>query len=81
MINDNFKGFALFSDVMDASLRANNRAAVLANIVADNMQDGKLSPKGVTLTLGYFAAIPKEERAIVQPSFVSKMKERGYELA
>lgn len=81
MIQDNYKGFALFNDVVNAQLRINNQATVLANIAADNMRDSKLSPKGVSLVLGYFSAISPEDRANVQIGFVNKMKEHGFQLS
>ena len=81
MIQDNYKGFALFSDVLDESARSRNRAVVLSNITVDNMRDTKLSPKGVTLVLGYFSAIPKEERQAVQQEYVKEMNTRGFQLS
>jgi len=81
MIQDNYKGFALFSDVMDKEVRIRNRATVLANISQDNMRENKLSPKGVSLVLGYFSSIPEDERLAVRAAFVESMNSRGFELA
>jgi len=81
MTQDNYKGFAMFNDVMDDALRTRNRAVVLSNITVDNMKESKLSPKGVTLVLGYFSSIPQEERKQVQQEFVKEMSSRGFQLS
>jgi len=78
---DKYKGFELFNDVVDLPLRTRNRAVVLANIAVDNMRDKKLSPKGVTLLLGYFNQLPLEERVGVQSAFVEDMSVRGFKLS
>lgn len=79
--NDQYKGFALFSDITDVALRTRNRAVVLANIATDNTRNRRISPSGAGLILGYFNAVPEDERAVVQNAFKSVMSERGYGLA
>lgn len=81
MTKTNYKGFELFSDVADVALKCRNRGVVLANIAVDNMRESKLSPKGVTLVLGYFNSIPEAERKDVQEAFVQSMGERGFQLS
>jgi NADPH-dependent 7-cyano-7-deazaguanine reductase QueF-like protein len=78
---DNYKGFELFNDIAEQSLRTRNRAVVLANMIVDNMREKKLSPKGVTLVLGYFNQIPLPERKEVQAALVEDMSARGFQLA
>ena len=75
-----FKGFDLFTDIEDVSLRNRNRAVVLANIAEDNTRNRLISPGGAGLILGYFKQIPEHERDDVRNQFVQNMKERGYEI-
>lgn len=76
-----YKGFGLFSDIADEALRLRNRAVVLANIAEDNMnKEGRITPKGAALVMGYFNAIPEQERALVFEKFKSNLQERGFEL-
>ncbi len=79
MVNE-FKGLSLFNDIADAQLQTNNRAAVLTNVFQDNYRNGKVSPKGASLLLGYFDKIIPSQRKQVQEQFVITMKERGFEL-
>lgn len=74
----NYKGFELFEDIEDEALRNRNRAVVLSNIAEDHTRNRLVSPKGASLMLGYFQAIPQEERKVVRDLFESNMKERGY---
>jgi hypothetical protein len=77
-MENNFKGFSLFND-QDEPLRTRNRAVVLANIAEDyKTKDRKINPKGAALMLGYFAAIPKEERNSLNKKFAETMNERGF---
>jgi hypothetical protein len=78
-IRDEYRGFALFSDIEDKSLQSRNRAVVLANMMQDHMnKQKKLQGKGAALVLGYFNALPEEERASVKEQFTLAMKERGF---
>ncbi len=82
MMNENqFKGFELFKDIDDVALRTRNRAVVLANIAEDNTKARRISLKGVNLILGYFSAIPENERAVARTAFQDHMQERGYVVA
>ena len=73
-----FKGFSLFNDIEDISLRNRNRAVVLANIADDNNKNNMISAKGGALILGYFQSLPEEDRADVRDKFAQQMRERGY---
>jgi hypothetical protein len=73
-----FKGFSLFTD-QDEPLRTRNRAVVLANIAEDyRTRDRKINPKGAAIMLGYFAAIPQDERVALTKKFAETMNERGF---
>ncbi len=81
MTNKNeYKGFALFNDVEDVSLRTRNRAVVLANIAESNIKDKRINAKGASLILGYFNQIPMDERAPVKDKFKADMIGRGFAL-
>lgn len=73
-----FKGFSLFTDIEDEALRIRNLSVTLANIAEDNTQNHFISPKGASLMLGYFQAIPGELRKAVREAFEVNMKARGY---
>lgn len=73
-----FKGFSLFTDIEDEALRIRNQAVVLANIAEDHTNNHFISPKGASLMLGYFQAIPAEARKAVREAFETNMKARGY---
>lgn len=77
---DTFKGFALFSDIEDVALRNRNRAVVLANMAQDHCKNNLISPNGAGLILGYFKAVPAEEREGLMPIFLQQMKERGFHM-
>ena len=77
-IND-FKGFSLFNEMKDVALRTRNRAVVMANITEDNLTSSKrISPKGAVLVLGYFTAIPKEEREAAVKLYEQQLQQRGF---
>ena len=80
VVNDLFKGFALFTDIEDEALRARNRAVVLTNMALDHTKNQKISPGGAGLMLGYFRAIPEAERAITRQLFKERMKQEGFHL-
>ena len=84
-MNDNtkrntYKGFELFSDITDDTLRTRNQAVVLANIAEDNSKSKLISPKGASLILGYFQMVSPEYRATVKEQFKQFMTERGFRL-
>lgn len=76
-----YKGFDLFNDIEDNALRTRNRAVVLANIAEDNMKQKKVSPKGLSLILGYFNLIPDAEKNSVKNKWAECMRERGHAIA
>ncbi len=73
-----YKGFYLFNDIEDASLRNRNRATTLANIAEDNTKNRLISPKGASLILGYFGAVPDADKPSVSERFKQSMTQRGY---
>lgn len=76
-----YKGFSLFDDVEDMSLRTRNRAVIMANICTNHSKNGNISPSGASLALGYFNAIPAEEKAGVLKMYVQRMYEEGFKIA
>lgn len=75
---DEFKGFSLFNDQQEP-LRTRNRAVVLSNIAEDHTnKEKKISPKGASIMMGYFSAIPKEERSNAAKMFADEMTRRGF---
>lgn len=80
MQNKNYKGFELFNDIEDESLRIRNRAVVLSNIAESNIKDKRINTKGVALILGYFNQVPMAERAAVKEKFKADMIQRGFAL-
>jgi hypothetical protein len=75
-----YKGFELFNDIIDKTLRTRNRAVVLANIAEDNAKSKLISPKGAALVLGYFQQVPPDERHLVKEKFKECLTERGFRL-
>lgn len=73
-----YKGFCLFNDIEDEDLRIRNRVVTLSNIAEDHTHNRLISPKGAGLMLGYFGAIPNDERKAVRDGFEASMKQRGY---
>jgi hypothetical protein len=73
-----YKGYTLFNDIEDATLRNRNRAVIMANMVEFHTKQGKVTPRGASLLLSYFNAIPKHERNEVHQQFSINIKERGY---
>jgi hypothetical protein len=82
-MQNEFKGFSLFNDIEDASLRTRNRSVVMCNIAEDHMdkKTKKLNPKGAALILNYFGLIPMEERDVAKNAFQEGMQQRGFILA
>lgn len=79
-MQNNYKGFSLFSDIADAALRTRNRAVVLANIAEDNMENKRINMKGAGLIIGYFNTLPMHERNGVKDAFSENMQARGFAL-
>jgi hypothetical protein len=75
-----YRGFSLFNDVDDSTLRMKNRATVMTNIAESGAKEGKISPGAMGLLLGYFGNILGTERKDTMIEFISKMKEKGFEL-
>ena len=75
-----YKGFSLFNDLEDESLRTRNRAVMLANMASNHSKDKRISAQGTSLILNYFHLIPADERAAVRDKFMNEMKQRGFYL-
>ncbi len=73
-----YRGFDLFSDLEDASLKAHNRAAIMSNICESHTKRGKITPGGAGLVMGYFNCIPVEERKSTFDKFITTMSGRNY---
>ena len=82
LMANEFKGYSLFNDIDDASLRSRNRAVTLCNIAeAHTNKERRISPGGAALMIRYTEQIPEDERKTVLEQMVVFMKERGYDLA
>lgn len=77
MLQDNYKGLSLFNDVQDRAIQTNNRAAIMANTMEEHSFKAKVSPKGLSLVLGYFNALPVLDRAGVNEAFKQQLVNRG----
>ena len=75
---ENYKTLPLFSDIEDSALRTRNRAVIMANVSEQHTKKNKLTVQGVALVLGYFNAVPEDERKDLYSAYESQMKERGY---
>ena len=73
-----YKGYTLFNDIEDSTLRNRNRAVIMANIMEFNTRKMKVSPKGASLLIGYFERVPLADRKEVNNNFEVQVKERGY---
>ena len=81
-VNNTYRGYSLFNDIEDASLRSRNRAVTLCNIAeAHTNKEKRISPGGAALMIRYTENIPEDERKTVLEQMVVFMKERGYDLA
>lgn len=79
-MQNNYKGFSLFRDVDDIALRTFNRARVLTNIAEDNTKEERITPRGASLILGYFAQVDMNEREAVEKEFRKQMKNSGFKV-
>lgn len=77
-MTNNYKGMSLFNDVEDVALRNYNRGQVLANIAVDGRTGNRISISATKDLIGYFKAIPEEERKPVMEEFVVAVKEAGF---
>lgn len=81
-VNNTYRGYSLFNDIEDASLRSRNRAVTLCNIAeAHTNKEKRISPGGAALMIRYTEQIPEDDRKSVLEKMVVFMKERGYDLA
>lgn len=77
---NNYRGYDLFNDFEDKALQTRNRAVILTNILQDNFRDGKISPNGAGLVVGYTNAISEAERKEVVQEFVKQANQRGFKI-
>ena len=77
---NDYKGFSLFNDIEDVSLRNRNRGVIMANILEDNFFKGKVSAKGASLLINYVECIPQDQRKATMASFVEQANERGFKI-
>ena len=75
-----YKGFSTFNDIEDVELRDRNRAVVMTNIAENHCKNNLITPGGAGILLGYFNALPAEERKNVLKQFMEKMYDRGFKL-
>ena len=81
-VNNTYRGYSLFNDIEDASLRSRNRAVTLCNIAeAHTNKEKRITPGDAALMIRYTENIPEDERKTVLEQMVVFMKERGYDLA
>lgn len=62
-MSNEYQGYPLFNNVVEAELRAYNRGVILANIAEDSFIAGRISKNGCAIMFGYFLSIPKDQRA------------------
>lgn len=72
-----YRGLPLFMDVTDRDIQTNNRAAMMANCLEENTFKARVSPKGLSLVLGYFNSLPVFDRAAVHEAFQAQLVKRG----
>lgn len=73
-----FKGYSLFNDIEDEALRDRNRAVVMGNMLEQNTRNGRTTPRGMGLLMGYMKGIPEDQRGNVYVLFEKRTKELGY---
>lgn len=75
------RGYSLFNDIEDVSLRNRNRAVVLSNIAEQYTKKNLITPKGAHLILSYFEAVSDEDKKDVESRFKQEMILRGYNVS
>ena len=78
MQENEYRGYSLFNDVEDKSLRIRNRAVVMANMAEIHTKAKKITNKGGALLMGYFQKVADVEKKEVYTEFHQQMQERGY---
>lgn len=72
----------MFNDVADEALRANNRAAMMANLYEEFGNGGKkTTPFGLAQVMRYFKAVPQEDRPLTLSYFKAALAARGLQEA
>jgi len=79
-MKNEFKGYSLFNDIEDVTLRDRNRAVILTNLMESNIDKAtrKINIKGTSLILGYFSTIPEDQRQNVETLFKQEATRRGF---
>lgn len=87
-MSNSVKGYSLFNDIEDATLRIRNRAVVMANIFEDNLDPSQaksnkpiIKGAGAALLLKYLSSVSEVEQPQVWDKFKSVMAERGFSYA
>ena len=75
--NNEYRGYGLFNDVEDKDLQTHNRARILMNIMEDHSQGDKVTGMGAVICVGYFKALPEEDRTAVHAKTAALMLEKG----
>lgn len=78
MNKDNYMGYNLFLDVEEIESRNRNRGQVMLNIFEDHCTDRRIGPAGMVAILGYFKAIPSDERMEALEYFKAMTTKAGY---
>jgi hypothetical protein len=74
-----YKGYSLFNDVEDFSLRSKNRGVVMVNMIEENYDKvkNKISTRGLALVVGYFTSILELERKAAYDYLLQELALRG----
>ena len=72
-----YKGYSLFKEAACEENRHRNRGVVMANIVEDHTQEGKMTARGTATLIGYFNQIPPRDRELANKKCADILVERG----
>lgn len=71
----------MFNDVADEAIRANNRAASMANLYEEFGNGGKnTTPLGLAKVMRYFEGVPSEDKPLTLQYFNAMLINRGYQV-
>lgn len=70
-----YKGYSLFKDVIDAEMRHFNQSRVILNMIERSVRkDGTMETEGAQTVLRYFSLLPTQDRRIVLESVSSALR-------
>jgi hypothetical protein len=74
-----YKGYSLFNDIENFSLRSKNRGVIMVNMIEENFDKTvkKVSTRGLSLVVGYFTSIPELERKAAHDFLIQELDLRG----